>query len=569
MRKVALAVISAYQATLSPDKSFLLRPWLAGRVCTHIPHCSAYARECFQKYPFFTALHYTMERVSSCLPRYEKQYDPSSYRVVFFSSAPIGVPFLQEIAQDARFDLVWVVTMPDAPVGRWMHLQENIIKQEAKKILPTRYKKIVLLHGKDATPEDKRYKRFIDEAKNRNIAVVAPYLPHADNPILEEWLQVMDTVDIDDETCVVAHSRGGVALLRWLETRKKKIGKIVLVATNDAVFPEDKNWFFGSEDYVYETIKDACADITVLHSRDDETVPFAHGEKIAQWLWAKTWFPTWFGHFWRSLWGTFEQLLPFVFDVPIATPRSLRLDSKKYAIDAQVFQQRVNDLQPDLFVVIAYGHIMPQWVLDVPRFWPINVHGSLLPEYRGASPLQSIFLDGKEKTGITVMYMDAGVDTGDMLATLETPVPLSRTVRDLIEWIKTQWPRFLTATLRDWAKWMVTKKAQNSGSATVCRKFEKEDGLIDPFKNNMLEVRQKRQAFALWPKLYFFLWEKRVTIDLFSLRTGIDRSDLVGSCITQTEKGYTLHPAVQHIRFIPEGKKPLSWDEFLHWYLAK
>lgn len=122
-----------------------------------------------------------------------------------------------------------------------MHLQENIIKQEAKKILLTRYKKIVLLHGKDATPEDKRYKRFTDEVKNRNIAIVAPYLPRTDNPVLEEWLQTIDTLDIDGETCVVAHSRGGVALLRWLETRKKKIGKIVLVATNDAVFPEDKN----------------------------------------------------------------------------------------------------------------------------------------------------------------------------------------------------------------------------------------------------------------------------------------------------------------------------------------
>jgi methionyl-tRNA formyltransferase len=82
----------------------------------------------------------------------------------------------------------------------------------------------------------------------------------------------------------------------------------------------------------------------------------------------------------------------------ILTPRSLRLDSKKYATDAQAFQQWVTDLQPDLFVVIAYGHIMPQRVLDIPVFGSINVHGSLLPEYRGASPLQSVFLDGKEET---------------------------------------------------------------------------------------------------------------------------------------------------------------------------
>lgn len=75
-----------------------------------------------------------MERVSSCVPRYEKQYDPSSYRVVFFSSSPIGIPFMKHLAEDSRFDLVGVVTMPDAPVGRGMHIQENIIKQEAKKI---------------------------------------------------------------------------------------------------------------------------------------------------------------------------------------------------------------------------------------------------------------------------------------------------------------------------------------------------------------------------------------------------------------------------------------------------
>lgn len=68
-------------------------------------------------------------------------------------------------------------------------------------------------------------------------------------------------------------------------------------------------------------------------------------------------------------------------------------------------------MKPDLFVVIAYGHIMPQRVLDIPVFGSINVHGSLLPAYRGASPLQSVFLDGQKETGITVMKMDAGVDT--------------------------------------------------------------------------------------------------------------------------------------------------------------
>jgi len=87
-----------------------------------------------------------------------------------------------------------------------------------------------------------------------------------------------------------------------------------------------------------------------------------------------------------------------VFSASISTPRSLRLDSKKYATDAQTFQQWVSDLHPDLFVVIAYGHIMPQRVLDIPVFGSINVHGSLLPAYRGASPLQSVFLEGNKET---------------------------------------------------------------------------------------------------------------------------------------------------------------------------
>lgn len=576
MRGVALGLLTVYQATISPDKSFLFRGRLGGRICSHVPHCSEYARECFQKYHFFTALHYTMERVSSCVPRYETQYDPSSYRVVFFSSAPIWVPFMQEIAKDPRFDLVWVVTMPDAPVGRWMKLQENIMKQEAKKLIESwelrtdapvlKASKVVLLHGKDATPEDKRYPWFIDEMKKKNISILAPSLPKKNDPVLEERLAEIDTLCIDEHTLVIGHSRGWVALLRWIETRKKAVWKIVLVATNDSVSNEDKHWFFSHSDYAYDEIKKNCSDITVLHSLDDTTVPFAHWEKIAAWLWAKTWFPKWLGHFWKNLGWRFEELLPFVFVNNIHTPRSLRLDSKKYASDAHTFKQRASDVQPDLFVVIAYGHIMQQRVLDLPRFWSINVHGSLLPEYRGASPLQSIFLDGKEKTGLTIMHMDAWVDTWDMIDTLETPVPLSRTVRDLIEWIKDKWPLFLTETLRNRGKWTLPRKQQNNELASWCRKFEKEDWLIDPLTDNMLEVRQKRQAFALWPKLYFFWWEKRISIDSIVLKHGVSRDDLWGRLITKSENSYLLHSAVWDIRLVPEGKKWVRWDEFVNGY---
>lgn len=137
-----------------------------------------------------------MERVSSCVPRYEKQYDPSSYRVVFFSSSPIGVPFLEQLTVDKRFDLVGIVTMPDAPVGRGMKVQENVIKQTAKKIgdAKSNISKVVLLHGKDATPEDKWYPWFIGEMKKHNLPILAPYLPGKDNPILDDRLAKIDTL---------------------------------------------------------------------------------------------------------------------------------------------------------------------------------------------------------------------------------------------------------------------------------------------------------------------------------------------------------------------------------------
>lgn len=350
-----------------------------------------------------------MERIIACVPSTEKHYDPSSYRVVFFSSAPIGIPFLQALAHDPRFDLVGVVTMPDAPVGRWMKTQENIIKTEAKNIMNN------------------------EELKNNN-------------------------------------------------------------------------------------------------------------EKLSSQ-----------NELWHDTYSEFIQ-----------TPRSLRRDSKKYSQDALAFGEWLTALQPDLFVVIAYGHIMPQRVLDIPVFGPINVHGSLLPEYRGASPLQSVFLDGKETTGITVMKMDAGVDTGSMIQTLTTSLPLHRTVIDLIDWIKRAWPWFLTTTLRDRCKWLLQAAPQDSSHATMCRKFEKEDGEIDPFNDTLLSIRKKRQAFALWPKLYFILDEKRYVIDALILKESVVVADLAKWPLIQWT---LLHEAIHTIVIKPEGKKWLSRSEFVNGYL--
>lgn len=135
--KRILRLIECYQKTLSPDEG-LFSPWLKGKICAHEPHCSLYAKQCVIRYGTIQSISKITTRVLHCTPQPMTKYDPSYYRVVFFSSAPIGVPFLQELAQDKRFELVGVVTQPDKPVGRGLQLQENPIKQAAKALAATK-----------------------------------------------------------------------------------------------------------------------------------------------------------------------------------------------------------------------------------------------------------------------------------------------------------------------------------------------------------------------------------------------------------------------------------------------
>jgi putative membrane protein insertion efficiency factor len=124
---ITIFLIKLYQYTLSPDKG-LLSPILKNRICPHQPHCSEYAIQTLKRYGFRKGIGKATDRILHCKPRMEKIYDPAHYRIVFFSSAPIGVPFLERLANDKRFEIVGVVTQADKPVGRGLQMQENIIK---------------------------------------------------------------------------------------------------------------------------------------------------------------------------------------------------------------------------------------------------------------------------------------------------------------------------------------------------------------------------------------------------------------------------------------------------------
>lgn len=155
--------------------------------------------------------------------------------------------------------------------------------------------KVILIHGKNTDPKSKWYPWFRDEVQSRNISYQAPALPKADNPYINEWIQEIESTEPDNNTILIGHSRGGVAILRWLEKASAdlQIQKVILIATNSgfvekmAIPSESNHGFYTKEGYDFDAIKTHCNSFVVLHSKDDPWVPYSAGLENAKNLHAK------------------------------------------------------------------------------------------------------------------------------------------------------------------------------------------------------------------------------------------------------------------------------------------
>ncbi|MCK5319767.1 alpha/beta hydrolase [Candidatus Parcubacteria bacterium] len=153
---------------------------------------------------------------------------------------------------------------------------------------------VILIHGKDTDPTKKWYPWLKKEVEKKGVKFIAPKLPKAEDPVLIEWLNEIENSKPDENTIFVGHSRGGVAILRWIEKlpENKKIKKVILVAANNPAVSEknqkkDTHGFYELGEYNFEKIKHHCNNFVVLHSKDDEWVPFSAGEENAKGLNAK------------------------------------------------------------------------------------------------------------------------------------------------------------------------------------------------------------------------------------------------------------------------------------------
>lgn len=242
--------------------------------------------------------------------------------------------------------------------------------------------------------------------------------------------------------------------------------------------------------------------------------------------------------------------------IPVYTPKTLR---------GEEFQEILSAVSPDLIAVVAYGKILPAEVINYPKYGCVNLHVSLLPKYRGAAPMQRAIMEGESETGVTVMQMDEGLDTGDILATERFPIgPLDdfEAIHDRSAEIGS---RLLAATLRKIERGEITPIKQDGSFATYARKVEKEDCKID-FTLSAKKLDFLIRGVTPIPGAFAYLGGKMLKINKAIPTDGKGRAGEVISLDERGEGSFTVacgEGALRVLFVIPEGRGKMSAGDFI------
>ncbi len=219
----------------------------------------------------------------------------------------------------------------------------------------------------------------------------------------------------------------------------------------------------------------------------------------------------------------------------------------------------LKSFEPEVIVVAAYGQILPKAVLDVPPYGCVNIHGSLLPKYRGAAPIQQAVLNGDEVTGVTTMLMDVGLDTGDILLKKETPIGENETSAELFDRLAQLGGDLILETLDALKNGSVTPQKQDDSLATHTSKIDKSLCPID-FSKPAREIHNRIRGLYSWPVATAQIHGKRVKIHKARLARGSGKAGTVLSVkplVIACGEG-----AVELLELQPEGKKKMSAEAF-------
>jgi len=244
--------------------------------------------------------------------------------------------------------------------------------------------------------------------------------------------------------------------------------------------------------------------------------------------------------------------------IPVYQPNTLRGDE---------FQAFLEEQAPDLIVVVAYGKILPQNVLDFPRFGCINIHGSLLPEYRGAAPMQRAVMDGKTKSGITTILMDAGIDTGDMLLTGEIDISEADNFETVHDKLGACGAEVMLRTLDALKAGTLTRVKQDHSRATYAAKIEKADCLID-FSRSAAEVHNQIRGLSPIPLAFTHTADgKMLKVIASEVADRTAPHTAVGEVLSLQNGKITVACAIGAVNLLtvlPEGKKRMPAADFIN-----
>lgn len=244
-------------------------------------------------------------------------------------------------------------------------------------------------------------------------------------------------------------------------------------------------------------------------------------------------------------------------ELPVIQPETIKNDAG--------FRSNLTALKPDAIIVVGYGRIIPQWMLDLPPLGNINLHASLLPKYRGAAPIQWAIARGERVTGVTTMKIDAGLDTGDILLQQGVPIAEEDTAETLGAKLATFGAELTVQTLRGLQNKEIHLRKQEDSQVTLAPILKKEDGLID-FSSPAAEILNRMRGFQPWPGAYSMFRGKKLQV---WHAAAIDRALPAAELRVEANRlfvgcGDGLALDLRELQL--EGKRRTSAADFIHGY---
>ncbi|WP_173471969.1 methionyl-tRNA formyltransferase [Eubacterium ruminantium] len=243
------------------------------------------------------------------------------------------------------------------------------------------------------------------------------------------------------------------------------------------------------------------------------------------------------------------------FGIPVFQPEKIREEE---------YVEELRSLNPDVIVVAAFGQILPESILNIPKYGCINIHASLLPKYRGAAPIEWAVIDGEKETGVTTMYMEKGLDTGDMIEKAVTEIGADETAEELRSRLADMGAELIISTLKNVISGNCSREKQDDSKSNYAVMLKKEMGKVD-WNDPADKIERLIRGLQPWPVVYATLNDKNLKIYAASVEG--DRDGEPGEIVEVTKKNFVVKCGSGSLRIKsvqPEGKKRMDSVAFLN-----